>query len=85
MILGFLWAIRRKKNFPEKKNFSTLNKNILVNIGPNFMQQNTKACQNLFRTGFWGLLNKKVNKSGIGQSIYMYFFSCDLKVYFEKL
>ena len=42
-------AIRRKKNFPEKKNFSTLNKNILLNIGPNFMQQNSKACKKLFR------------------------------------
>ena len=41
-------AIRRKKNFPEKKNFSTLKKIILVNIGPNFMQQNTKAFKNLF-------------------------------------
>ena len=78
-------AIRRKKNFPEKKNFSTLNKNILVNIGPNFMQQNSKAWEKLFRIWLWGLFSKKVNRSGFGQSIYMYFFSCDLKVNFEKL
>ena len=78
-------AIRRKKNFPEKKKFSTLKKNILVNIGPNFMQQNTKACKKLFRIWLWGLFNKTENISGFGQSIYMYFFSCDLKVNFEKL
>ena len=75
-------AIRRKKNFPEKNFFLNLNKNILVKIGPNFMQQNTKACKKLFRTGFWGLLNKKVNISGIGQSLYMQFFSRDMKVNF---
>ena len=42
-------AIRRKKIFPEKKNFLTSIKNIFVKTGPNFMQQNTKMFKKLFR------------------------------------